>query len=560
MLFVDEVAERPFRIDRMLTQLRLSGILGRASAVVFGELPRCDEPDGSPTARSTIADVMTGFRGPVLFGLPSGHTTGPALTLPFGVRATVIADRQPRLVVEEAAVSCHAFISLASAALPWRRSPRCSRAGATTFGAPTRTSPADERFPGASGHHACSGLSARAHRWPTSISSSSATPSRAATPSSRKCSTARFATARCPEPFVITFSGRTGGRRHRYSRQDHDDLAGWLAADSRRLDPSMLVGGIAENFARSYRIGGGRDFVIEGDEYDSAFFDKTAKFLKYLPDIAVVDNIEFDHADIYPDLDAIRLTFQRFVNLVPRRGLLLLGADNTDSLALQSRRVAESRHSDFRSGPTGTRTTSGGGTPPRSACGGRRALGTFGPTPRRHNVRNALAAVAVGAALGSRAATMAASFRRFKGVRRRMQHRGTVRGISVYDDFAHHPTAIGETLDGVRSAHPGRRVWAIFEPRSATSCRRVFQADFAHALAKADRVPARGVPVHAPGAEQLSAERLVADLEASGVAARFVPDVDGIVAACRAMPARAISSSSCRMAASTTSIGSCCPR
>jgi muramoyltetrapeptide carboxypeptidase len=105
VLFVDEVAERPFRIDRMLTQLRLSGILGRASAIVFGELPRCDEADGGPTARSVIADVIAGFRGPVLFGLPSGHTTGPALTLPFGVRVTAIADRQPRLVVEEAAVS-----------------------------------------------------------------------------------------------------------------------------------------------------------------------------------------------------------------------------------------------------------------------------------------------------------------------------------------------------------------------------------------------------------------------------------------------------------------------
>jgi muramoyltetrapeptide carboxypeptidase len=105
VLFLDEVAERPFRLDRMLTQLRLSGILGRASAVVFGELPRCDEPDGNPTARSTIAAVLANFRGPVLFGLPSGHTTGPTLTLPFGVRATVIADRQPRLVIEEAAVS-----------------------------------------------------------------------------------------------------------------------------------------------------------------------------------------------------------------------------------------------------------------------------------------------------------------------------------------------------------------------------------------------------------------------------------------------------------------------
>jgi hypothetical protein len=112
-------------------------------------------------------------------------------------------------------------------------------------------------------------------------------------------------------------------------------LTGWLLADG-GADPSVLIGGIAENFDGSFRVGGGREFVIEGDEYDSAFFDKTAKFLKYLPDIAVVGNVEFDHADIYPDLDAIRLAFQRFVNLVPRRGLLLLGADNDEALALRS--------------------------------------------------------------------------------------------------------------------------------------------------------------------------------------------------------------------------------
>ena len=131
-------------------------------------------------------------------------------------------------------------------------------------------------------------------------------------------------------------------------------LAGWLLTHG-GADPSVLVGGIAENFESSYRIGGGRDFVIEGDEYDSAFFDKTAKFLKYLPDIAVVSNIEFDHADIYPDLDAIRLAFRRFVNLVPRRGLLLLGADNADALALQDARALPRR--DLR--PVGRRRLAG---------------------------------------------------------------------------------------------------------------------------------------------------------------------------------------------------------
>ena len=253
----------------------------------------------------------------------------------------------------------------------------------------------------------------------------------------------------------------------------------------------MFIGGIAENFESSYRIGGGRDFVIEGDEYDSAFFDKTAKFLKYLPDIAVVNNIEFDHADIYPDLDAIRLAFRRLVNLVPRRGLLLLGADNADALALKDHakcRVetfglsdgADWQAHDLKIAPTST--TFGvrrGGT----------SIGTFElPLLGAYNVRNALAAMAVGAATGLSTDTMAEGLRLFKGVRRRLQHRGTASGVAVYDDFAHHPTAIGETLEGVRSAYPDRRIWAIFEPRSATSCRRIFQSDFAKALARADRV------------------------------------------------------------------------
>jgi len=309
-------------------------------------------------------------------------------------------------------------------------------------------------------------------------------------------------------------------------------LTGWLLADG-GADPSMLVGGIAENFDGSYRIGGGREFVIEGDEYDSAFFDKTAKFLKYLPDIAVVGNIEFDHADIYADLNAIRLAFQRFVNLIPRRGVLLLGADNPDALALRTRahcRVetfgladgADWQAHDLRVMDAST------------AFGVRRAgtaVGTFEvPLLGAYNVRNALAAIAVGAAVGLSTDTMAVSLRRFKGVRRRMQHRGTVRGVAVYDDFAHHPTAIGETLAGVRSAYPDRRIWAIFEPRSATSCRRVFQADFSKALSSADRVILPAVfRSTLPEAERLSVEQLVEDLAAAGVDARYIPKTDDIV-------------------------------
>ena len=309
-------------------------------------------------------------------------------------------------------------------------------------------------------------------------------------------------------------------------------LTGWLLTDG-GADPSMLVGGIAENFDTSYRIGGGREFVIEGDEYDSAFFDKTAKFLKYLPDIAVVGNIEFDHADIYADLDAIRLTFQRFVNLIPRRGLLLLGSDNADAMALRTRahcRVETFGLADGSDWQAHDLVVSCTSTSFRVRRGGVPAGSFEVPLLGAYNVRNALAAIAVGAAVGLSTDTMTTSLRRFKGVRRRLQHRGTARGVAVYDDFAHHPTAIGETLAGVRSAYPKRRIWAIFEPRSATSCRRVFQADFARALSGADRVILPAVfRSTLPDAERLSADQLVTDLKAAGVDARYIPGTDDIV-------------------------------
>jgi UDP-N-acetylmuramate: L-alanyl-gamma-D-glutamyl-meso-diaminopimelate ligase len=309
-------------------------------------------------------------------------------------------------------------------------------------------------------------------------------------------------------------------------------LTGWLLTHG-GADPSMLIGGIAENFQSSYRVGGGREFVIEGDEYDSAFFDKTAKFLKYLPDIAVVSNIEFDHADIYEDLDAIRLTFRRFVNLVPRRGLLLLGADNPDALALKSRahcRVETfglSNGADWQAHDLVTAATSTMFSVRRNGS----PIGSFElPLIGTYNVRNALAALAVGAAVGLNTDNMRAGLRAFKGVRRRLEHRGTEAGVAVYDDFAHHPTAIAETLMGVRSAYPDRKIWAIFEPRSATSCRRVFQKDFARAFASADHVILPAVfRSNLRDDERLSTEQLVTDLETDGIDARYIPDVHDIV-------------------------------
>jgi UDP-N-acetylmuramate: L-alanyl-gamma-D-glutamyl-meso-diaminopimelate ligase len=335
-------------------------------------------------------------------------------------------------------------------------------------------------------------------------------------------------------------------------------MAGWLLADA-GLDPTVLAGGIVRNFGRegsSYRIGAGRAFVIEGDEYDSAWSDKTAKFLKYLPDIAVVNNIEFDHADIYPDLDAVRLAFRRFAALVPRRGLTLVGIDSPNAAALTA--AARSRvqtfglsdRADWRatditpvaveggnlaiSGPDGSpaaRTHAIGQTQFRVTRDGTDvgefSMGLVG----EHNVRNALAAIAIGVEMGVPAERLQEGLRRFLGVKRRLEMVGVARGVTVYDDFAHHPTAVTETLRAVRQALPGRRLWAVFEPRSASSCRRVFQRDFFEALAGADRVIVASVfRSTLPENERLSETMLVADLDSAGVNASHIPTVDDIVA------------------------------
>jgi len=312
-------------------------------------------------------------------------------------------------------------------------------------------------------------------------------------------------------------------------------MTAWLLTHG-GLDPSVLVGGIAGNFDSSFRLGGGRDFVIEGDEYDSAFFDKTAKFLKYLPDIAVVGNVEFDHADIYADLDAIRLAFRRLVNLIPRSGLLLVGADDPEARALAA--VALCRVETFGLADGADWQAHGVGVGPATTTFSLRRRGVaFGqfelPALGLHNVRNATAAIAVGAAAGLDHVALAEGLRRFQGVRRRLEHRGQAAGVDVYDDFAHHPTAIAETLAGIRSAFPSRRVWAVFEPRSATSCRRVFHDDFVRAFGggRADEVVVAAVYRSTlPEGERLSPEKIVSDLDAAGVRARHIPAVADIVA------------------------------
>jgi UDP-N-acetylmuramate: L-alanyl-gamma-D-glutamyl-meso-diaminopimelate ligase len=313
-------------------------------------------------------------------------------------------------------------------------------------------------------------------------------------------------------------------------------MTGWLLTHG-GLDPSVLVGGIANNLGdggSSYRLGSGRDFVIEGDEYDSAFFDKTAKFLKYLPDIAVVNNVEFDHADIYADFDAVSLAFRRLVNLVPRRGLLIVGADSPGARALVDRAV--SRVQTFGTGddvewqahdlePAGAATRfhlRRKGSP----------FGTFEvPLVGAHNVRNAVAAIAVATEVGISAERIAEGLRGFAGVKRRLEIVGVAAGVTVLDDFAHHPTAVAETLAALRASNPAARIWAVFEPRSASSCRRVFQDDFARAFAGADQVLIAPVfRSKLPESERLSVPDLVRDLNARGQSAREADSIDDIVA------------------------------
>jgi len=312
-------------------------------------------------------------------------------------------------------------------------------------------------------------------------------------------------------------------------------LTGWVLTHG-GADPSVLVGGVALNFGEhgsSYRLGQGRDFVIEGDEYDSAFFDRTAKFLKYLPDIAVINNIEFDHADIYADFDAVLLAFRRLVNLVPRRGLLLVGADNPGA-----RTVAAAAHSRVQTfGLQDDVDWQAHDIAPTAAGTRFRVRRNKSPFAEfevalvgAYNVRNALAAIAVGTEVGVSADRIGEALRTFAGIKRRLEVVGKAGGVTVYDDFAHHPTAVAETLAGLRAAHESSRIWAVFEPRSASSCRRVFQDDFARAFAAADEVLL--APVFRstlPEPERLSLPQLVRDLRDRGQSARETASLEEII-------------------------------
>ena len=310
-------------------------------------------------------------------------------------------------------------------------------------------------------------------------------------------------------------------------------MLAWIF-ETARLQPSFLIGGIAENFGSSFQLREGKHFIIEGDEYDTAFFDKGPKFLHYFPDRIILTSVEFDHADIYKDLDAVETAFKRLVNLVPKRGRIVA----FDSGSSVEKCIARAFCPVERYGSTGKadwKITNLGLEPAGTkwsvlhrgepwadfefALGG------------EYNVWNATAAAALAASCGISKDDISKAFKTFQSVKRRLQVRAEVNGITIIEDFAHHPTAIAGTLTALRSRYPGSRVWTILEPRSNTLRRNVLQQELAKSLALADEaVVAQIFKSDAiPENERLDVAKLTAEVKANGGRARFAPDVDGIV-------------------------------
>ncbi len=308
-------------------------------------------------------------------------------------------------------------------------------------------------------------------------------------------------------------------------------------------DPGFLVGGIMNQGGRNFRQGGGGHFVVEGDEYDTAFFDKRPKFVHYLPRIALLTSLEFDHADIYADLDAVRRAFDLLLAEMPAQGLLIAWGDSEEVRA----RVAAApcpvllygRGSDCDWRLLAARPATEGGARLKVRTPAGRELDFYSPLAGVHNALNTTACLAALCAAGLEADQAAAVQEGFGGVKRRQEVRGVARGVVVVDDFAHHPTAVRETVQalagfGVRGWRPGAgRLVAVFEPRTNTSKRNLFQDDYATAFDAAELVFLREPPgaEDLPPAERFSSARLAQALQARGLAARAFPDTDALLAA-----------------------------
>jgi UDP-N-acetylmuramate: L-alanyl-gamma-D-glutamyl-meso-diaminopimelate ligase len=311
-------------------------------------------------------------------------------------------------------------------------------------------------------------------------------------------------------------------------------LLAWLLFAT-GMDPSFMVGGVALNFGQGYRFGHGEWVVLEGDEYDSAFFDKGPKFLHYRPQVVILTSIEYDHADIYQDLEAVKSSFRQLLAIIPKEGTLIANVD--DGVVSDMITAAPCRMETFGTAglwsPTGVRTTSDGTL--FHLQRGSEDMGEFTiPLWGLHNVGNALGAVIAGTLIGLTIPQIREGLRTFQGVRRRMELVGEARGVTVIDDFAHHPTAIRETLRAVRSRFPDGRLWAVFEPRSQTMRRDILQGELITALKEADHVVMGRIFSPPSEGETLDPSWVAQEIsraKGDGVA-RYLEDAEEIVSHC----------------------------
>jgi len=315
-------------------------------------------------------------------------------------------------------------------------------------------------------------------------------------------------------------------------------MLAWIYQVASKIDPerepSFLIGGVAENFATSFQLRPTRTFIVEGDEYDTAFFDKGPKFLHYFPDALILTHVEFDHADIYADLEAVKTAFKRLVNLVPRRGLIVAydGSDNvTECLKPALCRVERYGFSQAAGWQIRNLRHEEGFTRWEVWHEGALWSELEMQLAGEHNALNATAAAALASGLGIGKESIQSALASFKSVKRRLEVRAVINNITIVDDFAHHPTAIRETLRALRSVYPQSRLWAVLEPRSNTLRRKVLQSDLVASLSLADRVVLAGVyqQQRIPDAERLHPEDVIESLHAQGAQAELHPDGNAIV-------------------------------
>jgi UDP-N-acetylmuramate: L-alanyl-gamma-D-glutamyl-meso-diaminopimelate ligase len=314
-------------------------------------------------------------------------------------------------------------------------------------------------------------------------------------------------------------------------------MLAWIF-ESAGLRPSFLIGGIAENFGRSFGIGKGQHFIIEGDEYDTAFFDKGPKFLHYFPDSVILTSVEFDHADIYKDLDAIEIAFTRLVNLVPRRGRIIgfdaggTGDASIDRCLEKAFCPVERYGASARANWKITNLRLDEHQTAWSVARDDKAWAEFEfALGGEYNVWNATAAAALAAHYGIPKDAIAQALKTFRSVKRRLEVKAEINGITIIDDFAHHPTAIEQTIRALRSRYPHSRLWVILEPRSNTLRRNVLQEVLAQSLAQADQVVVAAIfkSEAIPENERLDLNRVVAQIQQHGKQARILADADAII-------------------------------